>query len=229
MFPVNGAPNLLALPAWFHLGATFVFAVTGAIAAIRRHYDVVGVFALAFVTGVGGALLRDGLFLQKGPPVVLTDWRYLAVIAAGCAVGYLFGSRLDRFNLAFSVIDALGLAAYGVIGARLSLAAGLSVPAAIFVGVVNAAGGGALRDVLTREEPLMFKAGQFYVLATVSGTSLFVVLVSQFRFAVEAAAWWGVAATFVLRVLAIQYDWRTSPLRWETSGEAAGKSGEAPK
>ncbi len=216
---MNHAPNLLALPEWLHLGATFVFAVTGAIAAIRRHYDVVGVFALALVTGVGGALLRDGLFLQKGPPVVLTDWRYLAVIAAGCAAGYLFGSRLDRFNLVFSGIDALGLAAYGVIGARLSLAAGLSVPAAIFVGVVNAAGGGALRDILTREEPLMFRPGQFYVLATATGTSLFVILVSQVGFAVEAAAWSGVAATFVLRVLAIHYDWRTSPLRWDATGE----------
>jgi uncharacterized membrane protein YeiH len=219
---VSGAPNLLELPAWFHLAATFVFAVTGAIAALRRHYDVVGVFALALVTGVGGALLRDGLFLQQGPPLVLTDWRYLPVIGAGCAVGYVFGARLDRFNLAFSVIDALGLAAYGAIGARLSLAAGLSAPAAIFVGVVNATGGGAVRDILTREEPLMFKAGQFYVLATVSGTALFVLLLRQFQLGAEAAAVWGVGATFVLRILAIQYDWRTSPLRWETEPTPAG-------
>lgn len=210
-----GAPNPLALPAWFHLAATFVFAVTGAIAGIRRQYDVVGVFALALVTGVGGALLRDGLFLQSGPPLVLTDWRYLPVILAGCAAGYLFGRRLDRFNLAFSLIDALGLAAYGVIGARMSLGAGLSAPAAILVGVVNATGGGAVRDILTREEPLMFRAGQFYVLAAFSGTALFVLLVRQFGMGLEAAATWGVAATFLLRVSAIQYDWRTSPLRWE--------------
>lgn len=220
---MNTPPNVLELPAWFHLGATFVFAVTGAIAAIRRHYDVVGVFALALVTGIGGALLRDGLFLQQGVPLVLTDWRYLPVIGAGCAVGYLFGRRLDRFNLAFSTIDALGLAAYGVIGARLSLGAGLSAPAAVLVGVVNATGGGAVRDILTREEPLMFKAGQFYVLATVAGTALFVVLHTQFGVGLEAAAVWGLAATFLLRVLAIQYDWRTSPLRWDAESGAPPK------
>lgn len=208
-------PNVLELPAWFHLGATFVFAVTGAIAAIRKHYDVVGVFALALVTGVGGALLRDGLFLQQGPPLVLTDWRYLPVIAAACVTGYLFGQRLDRFNLAFTVIDALGLAAYGVIGARMSLAAGLSAPAAVLVGVVNATGGGALRDVLAREEPLMFKPGQFYVLAALAGAGLFVALTTQFKTSPDAAAFWGLGATFSLRLLSILYDWRTSPLRWE--------------
>ncbi len=212
---MSSPPNVLDPPTWFHLGATLVFAVTGAIAAIRRHYDVVGVFALALVTGVGGALLRDGLFLQRGPPLVLTDWRYLPVIGAGCAVGYLFGRRMDRFNLVFSTIDALGLAAYGVIGAGLSLAAGLSAPAAVLVGVVNATGGGAVRDILAREEPLMFKAGQFYVLATVAGTALFVALHTQLGVGPEAAAVWGLGTTFLLRVLAIQYDWRTSPLRWE--------------
>lgn len=208
-------PNVLELPAWFHLGATFVFAVTGAIAAIRKHYDVVGVFALALVTGVGGALLRDGLFLQQGPPLVLTDWRYLPVIASACVAGHLFGQRLDRFNLVFSIADALGLAAYGIIGARMSLGAELSAPAAVLVGVVNATGGGALRDVLAREEPLMFKPGQFYVLAALAGTALFVGLRTQAGVGLEAAAFWGFLATFLLRLLSIFYDWRTSPLRWE--------------
>jgi uncharacterized membrane protein YeiH len=91
--------------------------------------------------------------------------------------------------------------------------------------VVNATGGGAVRDILTREEPLMFKAGQFYVLATVSGTALFVLLLRQFQLGAEAAAAWGVGATFVLRILAIQYDWRTSPLRWEAEPTPAGPGG----
>ena len=201
------------LPLWFHLAATFVFAVTGAIAAIRRNYDVVGVFFLALVTGLGGALLRDGLFLQNGPALMLRDWRYLPTVAVACGFGWWFGHWHDRFNLVFSVIDALGLAAYGVIGSQLSLQSGLSAPAAVLVGVVNAAGGGLLRDIIVREEPIIFRAGQFYALAATAGCVLFVTLVVRFHISPPAAGTVAVASTFVFRLLAIHYDWKTSPLR----------------
>ena len=55
------------LPIVFDLAATFLFGVTGALAALRRGYDFVGLFALVFVTAVGGALIRDGIFIQQGP------------------------------------------------------------------------------------------------------------------------------------------------------------------
>ena len=71
------------LPVAFDLAATFLFAITGALAAIRKRYDLVGVLVLAFVTGLGGALLRDGLFLQGGPPAVITDGRYPVAVLAG--------------------------------------------------------------------------------------------------------------------------------------------------
>jgi uncharacterized membrane protein YeiH len=58
------------LPIIFDLGATFVFGITGALAALQRGYDIVRLFALAFASGVGGGLLRDGLFIQQGPPAV---------------------------------------------------------------------------------------------------------------------------------------------------------------
>lgn len=87
------------LPILFDLGATFVFGVTGALAAMRRGYDIVGLFALAFVTGVGGGLLRDGLFIQQGPPSVITDSRYILVILLSVLAGRFFhhwAKRLTR-------------------------------------------------------------------------------------------------------------------------------------
>jgi uncharacterized membrane protein YeiH len=72
------------LPIAFDLGATFFFAMTGALAAIRRHYDPVGLFVLAFVTSVGGGLLRDGIFLQQGLPAAVSDGRYILAVVAGC-------------------------------------------------------------------------------------------------------------------------------------------------
>ncbi|MBP2687838.1 MAG: hypothetical protein H6Q83_25, partial [Deltaproteobacteria bacterium] len=101
-----------------------------------------------------------------------------------------------------------------------SLAAGLSIAAAVLVGVINAVGGGLLRDLLVRDEPLLLKPGQFYTLAAFAGCLLFVLLAVYFKIPAPRAGLVTVAATFVFRVLAIQFNWRTPPLyRQETPGE----------
>jgi len=74
------------LPIWFDLAAVFLFALTGVWAATRRGYDVVGAFVLAFVTGVGGGLLRDAVFLQE-IPAVMRDGRFLWVVLAAVVIG----------------------------------------------------------------------------------------------------------------------------------------------
>jgi uncharacterized membrane protein YeiH len=63
----------VALPIAIDVGATILFSITGAMVAIRRHYDLIGVFVLALACGLGGGLLRDGLFIQAGPPVAMRD------------------------------------------------------------------------------------------------------------------------------------------------------------
>ena len=148
------------LPVIFDLAATFLFAVTGAIAGLRKGYDLIGILVLALVTGLGGGLLRDGLFLQNGPPAMATDSRYFVAVLAGAAAGVLFGRKLHRLRLLFQLADALGLGTYAVVGAQKALAAGLSIFAVALVGTVNAVGGSVARDVLVREEPLVFKPGE---------------------------------------------------------------------
>jgi uncharacterized membrane protein YeiH len=201
--------NQFVLPIYFDLGATFLYALTGALMAIRRHYDMVGLFVLALVSGLGGGLIRDSIFIQNGPPVAMKDERYLYVVIAGCLAAALFGHRMDRLQRGFLLADALGLGAYAVVGVEKSLNAGLSILAAIMVGVVNAAGGGMLRDVLVREEPLLFKPGQLYVLAASLGAGLFTALIVHFNKPVEVAALLAVGVTFVFRLLAITFNWKT--------------------
>jgi uncharacterized membrane protein YeiH len=188
------------------------FALTGAMAARRRGYDIVGLFFLALASGLGGGLIRDGLFIQQGPPALMTDGRYLWAVLAGGAAGVLLGDRLTRLNRAIAIIDAVGLGAYAVVGVQKSLAAGLAVPAAILVGVINAAGGGVLRDVLTREEPLVFKPGQFYVLIALAGALVFVILRQQTHLSTTGAALIAIGLTFLLRILTILFNWKTSAL-----------------
>ena len=202
----------VALPISIDLAATFLFSMTGAIAAIRRHYDPVGLFVLALASGLGGGLLRDGLFLQTGPPAAMRESSYMFAVLAGCVVAWLFFKHVERLSKPFLIFDALGTGAYGVVGASKAFEVGLEIPACIFVGVVNAVGSGLIRDVLVRDEPLLLKPGQFYVIASLLGVTGFAVLAAYFRVSLVPSAISAIVITFVLRMLAIAFDWRTKPI-----------------
>jgi uncharacterized membrane protein YeiH len=198
-----------ALPIAIDLGATLLFSITGAMLAIRRYYDVIGVFVLALATGLGGGLLRDGLFIQSGPPAAMRSSSYMFAVLAGCVIAIVFFRHMARLSKPFLIFDALGTGAYGVVGASKAFEAGLAIPACIFVGVINAVGGGLIRDVLVREEPLMFKPGQFYIIASLLGVSGFMLSAVFFRFPLVPSAISAIAITFVFRLLAIFFDWKT--------------------
>jgi uncharacterized membrane protein YeiH len=208
--PLRG---MFELPVIFDLGAVFFFALTGALAAIRRGYDFVGLFIMAFVTGVGGALIRDGLFISQGPPAIVADGRYLIVIVLACLAGMAIGGFIERFQKTIAYIDALGLGAYAVVGVQKALIANMSIPAAIMIGTINAVGGGLLRDIIVRVEPLMLKPGQFYVLAALLGSMLFAGLGAFTTLSVPESAMISIGVTFVVRILAIWFNWQTMAVR----------------
>ena len=193
------------------------FSLSGALAAMRRGYDLVGVFILALVVGAGGGLIRDGLFLQQGPPALTQDWRFLPAVALACFVAWLINFWIVRFRRAIAVLDAVGLSLYSMLGLVKSLETGLSIPAAILVGVINAAGGGLLRDILTQNEPLLFKPGQFYVVASLVGCLCFVIIGMTGSIAARPAVQISTGIIFIIRILAIVLNWRTAPIKpWST-------------
>src|SRR5690606_21426689 len=163
----------------FDLFAVFMFASSGALSAIRKKYDIVGVIMLAFVSGLGGGLIRDAIFIQAGPPKAVTDPSYLFVVLAAFILVMIFQGKFHKLRRPTIIVDALGLGAYGVVGCQAALQANLVPLAAILVGVFNATGAGLIRDVLIREEPIIFKPGQFYAGASIVGCSLFVFLVTM--------------------------------------------------
>ncbi|HYL26321.1 MAG TPA: TRIC cation channel family protein, partial [Candidatus Nitrosotalea sp.] len=197
------------LSPFFDLGATFVWAVTGAGLGVRYGYDYTGIFVMAFVSAVGGGLLRDGIFLQH-VPVALQNPNYLIVVLCGAVVGTVGsvaagGRKPSRAYQTFlDAVDALGLGAYACVGAQMTLQMGLSVPAAILVGVINGVGGGLLRDVLVNR--IWMLPGQILTIAALAGVSLFVVLVKTTPTPAGYAAWAAIGLTFIIRMLAIRFD-----------------------
>jgi len=200
------------LPVTFSLVAHFTFAVTGALAGLRRGYDFIGVIFLALITAGGGGLIRDGLLLSLGPASILTDGTALLIVLAGALLTLFLHPHVARVGRLIAVIDALGLGAFAVHGVQRSLDAGLSLPAVILGGTITAVGGGLLRDVLVRDEPLLFKPGQFYALVAIGGCCLFVALLHFGWQTPRRAALLTIAAVFVVRSLAIRFNWHTRAL-----------------
>lgn len=212
MHPSHGTFELSPL---FDLGATFVWAVSGAGLGVRLGYDYTGIFTMAFVSALGGGILRDGIFLQH-VPVAIQNPEYLVVVLCGAIVGtiatLLAGGRKPSqwYQLLLDTVDALGLGAYACVGAQMTLQAGLSAPAAIFVGVVNGVGGGLLRDVLVNR--IWMLPGRILTLAALAGVLLFVGLVELTALDTGTAAWLAIALTFTIRMLAIRFNWQTRAL-----------------
>ncbi len=201
--------SIFILPIAFDLFALFFMGLTGAMVAIRRNYDIVGICALTIVCGAGGGVIRDGIFLQGEPPAIAQDPRYFYALGLAVCVGLLLGDRFERFGRTIALFDAIGLGAYAVFGTQKSLAAGLNPTVAIFIGLINACGGGLMRDIIMREEPLVFKPGQFYVLAALFGALGFVCLIYWLDVAPTLAGLIGMGITFSVRYLGIRFNWKT--------------------
>jgi uncharacterized membrane protein YeiH len=158
----NALTGPFQLPVYFDYPATFVWALSGGLLAAQLRLDPTGVSIIALVTAAGGDLLRDGLFLNVGPPALLRTPIYIILIAIATLIVVVAGPlvlRIPFFDHIVDLIDVFGLGAYAIVGLQLSLSLGLSAPAAVFVGTVNSVGGGLLRDILLRRTPELLQPG----------------------------------------------------------------------
>jgi uncharacterized membrane protein YeiH len=196
--------------------ALFLWAVSGALVAMHKRYDFTGVLVIAVLASTGGSLLRDGFFLHQTPPVV-SNPLYIPLIVVATALVSLFRKRITQMqlgvvDLSISVIDAIGVPAFAVVGMQLSLQAGIPMPGVVLIGVVNGMGGGLLRDLLVGDTPSALKPGQFYVSAIIFVCIVFLGVTYWLGADKELAAWGVIGLFFTIRMLSIRYDWRTKPV-----------------
>jgi uncharacterized membrane protein YeiH len=207
-------PTEFQVPPLFDYFATFLWALSGAIAGMHKRYDFAGVLVIALLSSTGGSVIRDGIFLQQTPPV-LSDIVYVPLILLATIVVSLFRQRITRMRLvdrAINVIDAIGVPAFAVVGMQLSLQQGIPLPGVALVGVVNGFGGGLLRDVVVGDTPAVLRPGQVYISAAIFVCILFLVLVEGLGVNRTIAAWGIVVLFFIIRMLSIRYNWRTQPI-----------------
>lgn len=151
-----------------NLIGTFVFGLSGALAATRARLDVLGVLVMASVVGLAGGVMRD--LLIGIPPATIRDWRYLAAAGLAGLVCFWASSHLQRFRRSVLIVDAFGLGLFAVTGATKAVLVGMGVVPSILLGLMTGVGGGLLRDVLLREVPTVLREGLYAVPALLAAT-----------------------------------------------------------
>jgi len=203
------------------LVGTFVFAISGATAAVTRRLDLFGVLVLSFVAGNFGGITRDVL-IGSVPPAAINDWRYLAVSLLAGAITFHWSSAIDKLSSPVLVFDAAGLALFAVSGTQKALAFGLNPVMAALLGMLTGIGGGMVRDILVVEIPTVLRA-DIYALAALAGAAT-VVIGQYLHVPATAATAVGALLCFWMRLMAIHHGWRLPVARRseQLGGASAG-------
>lgn len=183
---------------------TFVFALSGAVAARQKQLDVFGIFSVAFTVACGGGIIRD-VCIGAIPPAGLTNWLYLMVVLIASILAFSFYRLVNQMKEPVILFDALGLAVFAVTGARKAINFGHNYEVAILLGVVTAVGGGVLRDILLNRIPVILKK-EIYASAALAG-AMIVVIGHKLHFSDGAVSVVAFLVALFLPLLALHYHW----------------------
>lgn len=202
--------------------ATVVGAIAGATASTRVRMDIFGIVTCATIASLGGGTVRDiilnGLVKPNGEPMTVywigegdVQFLYFAIITA-LIVFYI--SRFHRLPVGtIRVADAFSMAFFSLLGTAKAHYLGCPYLVSICMGVCTGVAGGVLRDVLTGNVPYVFRPGEIYATASFVGCATFIILQELLNTPYEYAYIIGVAAVFIIRMIAVYLNWKLPSYR----------------
>lgn len=191
------------------LFGTCVFAISGVVTAINKKFDLVGTLIIGFVTAIGGGTVRD-ILIGRTPVGWITDRNYFLVIIAGYIFAYCFKNKVVEHKRSFFVFDTIGIGLFTILGIEVALENNLNVEICLIMGVVSACFGGVIRDVLTNEIPLIFRA-EIYASACLLGGIIYVLLRDTIQIE-NVSIVISIISVIIIRILSIKYNWS---LKWK--------------
>ncbi|GAB7538680.1 trimeric intracellular cation channel family protein [Burkholderia sp. 22PA0099] len=187
------------------LTGTFVFAISGAVAARQRRLDLFGVVFVTFIVACGGGIVRD-VCIGAVPPAGLSNWRYLLVSMVAAALTVAAYQRVKKLRYPVLLFDAIGLGLFAVAGAQKALAYSESAEVAILLGMFSAVGGGVIRDVLLSRVPAILQR-EIYALAALFGATVEVVSLRT-NWLPTLAPWLAIGSCVAIRLSSLYFGWR---------------------
>ncbi len=154
---------------------TFAFAISGASLAIKKEFDVFGIFVLAFVTAIGGGTVRDVLIGEQ-PVSWMHSSELIICIVFGAFSAIIFNRWMNKLNYFVFLFDAIGLGFFTIAGIEKGLNFELNIFICISLGTISATFGGLIRDIISGEKPMLLMRKEIYAIASASGGCLFFIL-----------------------------------------------------
>jgi uncharacterized membrane protein YeiH len=209
---LTGTPFIVGLD----LLATFIFGLSGGLAAVKARLDLFGVLVLSGVVGLAGGITRDVLIGL--PPETFRDNRYLAAVGTAGVVCLLVRSLPEGVHRSVLVFDAMGLSLFCVSGATKALAAGLGPVQSTLLGAITGVGGGILRDMLLGEVPTVLRR-ELYAIPALGGAAV-VTIAHEAGTTSGAFALLGAAFCLAMRLAGLRYriSVPTAPARRRVEG-----------
>ncbi|MGW3311953.1 trimeric intracellular cation channel family protein [Streptomyces sp. R08] len=190
----------------------FVFAISGALLAVRKNFDVFGIAVLAEVTALGGGVFRD-LIIGAVPPAAFTDLGYFSTPLFAALLVFFLHPHVERIQSGVNVFDAAGLGLFCVTGTVKAYDYGLGLTSSVALGLGSAVGGGVLRDVLANETPSLLRWDRdLYAVPAIVGATMVAVCI-RYDAVTPFTSGLAVVTAFVLRLLAMRFHWR-APRAW---------------
>lgn len=181
---------------------TFAFALSGALVASNKQFDLFGVIIIAFVTAVGGGMLRDVL-INAHPINWIGDLNYIWIILSAVAFMFLFKSKVAPLSKTMFLFDTIGIGVFTILGLQKGLTYELPTIVALIMGMVSAVFGGVIRDVLTNKVPLIFEK-EIYASACLLGGIAY--LISTQFIATEWICFiLGASTVIIVRTVAVRF------------------------
>ncbi|MDT0551916.1 trimeric intracellular cation channel family protein [Urechidicola vernalis] len=181
---------------------TFAFAISGALVASRRNFDLFGVVIIAFATAVGGGMTRDVL-IDAHPINWIGDLNYIWTILVAVACTYLFRSKIAPLSKTMFLFDTIGLGVFTLLGVQKGLNYDLHPFVALVMGMVSSVMGGVIRDVLTNRVPLIFKKEIYASACLLGGMVYLATYYFELPYTIQFSA--TMATVIIIRILAVKY------------------------
>ncbi|POX43456.1 hypothetical protein C3486_00565 [Streptomyces sp. Ru73] len=196
----------------------FVFAISGALLAVRKNFDIFGIAVLAEVTALGGGLFRD-LIIGAVPPAAFTDLGYFVTPLIAAVLVFFLHPQVQRIQTGVNVFDAAGLGLFCVAGTTKAYEYGLGLTASATLGMATAVGGGVMRDIVANEVPSLVRWDRdLYAVPAIVGAAI-VALCIRFQTLNPGTSAAAALVAFAVRLLALRYHWR-APRAWNRRSTA---------
>lgn len=191
---------------------TLVFAISGALTAAEKKFDLMGISIIAFVTALGGGTLRD-ILIGATPVAWLHEPTMLIVVSIGILLAFLFSKKLNNLRKTFFLFDSIGLGLFAIAGMQKAIDFDIPPVYAVLCGMITATFGGMLRDILCNDIPIIFRK-EIYATAALLGASLYLLL-GYTNVPGEINYILSILTVIAIRIIAVKYNIGLWKIKWD--------------